>query len=76
VSECGRGGTGGGEGGAGRSIRLLLLLFDEDGRAEPSVIDRDLRNVIDSLRRRAPAEVPDLVTDGAGEDDGGLAGEA
>jgi hypothetical protein len=65
VIELGRGGTGG----IGESA-----LFDEDWRVEPNVIDRDLRNVSDSLRRRDPVEVGD-ATDGAGADDGVLVGD-
>jgi hypothetical protein len=65
MEEFGRGGTGGGVG--------VSAPFAEDWRAEPNVIDRDLRNVSDSLRRRAPVEVED-ATDGAGEDDDGSVG--
>jgi hypothetical protein len=56
----------GGTGGGGSA-----LFDEEDARAEPNVIDRDLRNVNDSLRRRPPVDVGD-VTDGAGEVDGSL----
>jgi hypothetical protein len=63
--EVGRGGTGGAVGAS--------VPFDEDWRAEPNVIDRDLRNVSDSLRRRAPVEAGDAAG-GTGEDDGGSAG--
>jgi hypothetical protein len=44
-------------------------LFDDDGRIASKVIDRDLRNVRDSLRRRVPVEEGE-ATDGAraGED--------
>lgn len=65
LTDCGKEGTGGG-GGGGASA-----LFDEDGARGSKVIDRDLRSVNDSLRRREPADEVE-VTDGAGDDDGDL----
>ena len=69
ATDCDRDGTGGTGGGAS-------ALFDDDGRVAPKVIDRDLRNVRDSLRRRVPVEEGE-ATDGvrAGRwGDGDLAG--
>lgn len=54
ATDCGRDGTGGG---------CASALFDVDGRVGSKVIDRDLRNVRDSLRRRVPVE--EEATDGA-----------
>jgi hypothetical protein len=56
ATDCGNDGTGGGGASA---------LFDGDGRLELKVIDRDLRNVIDSLRRRVPVEEVEATADGA-----------
>ena len=72
LTDCGKGGTGGrGRGGTGGASAAL---FDEGGaRVESKVIDRALRSVNDSLRRREPAEVGE-VTDGAGDGDGDLVG--
>ena len=67
--DCDRDGTGGTGGGAS-------ALFDDDERVAPKVIDRDLRNVIDSLRRRVPVEEEE-ATDGVRAGcwgDGDLAG--
>ena len=71
LTDCGKGGTGGrGRGGTGGASAL----FDEGGaRVGSKVIDRDLRSVNDSLRRREPADVGE-VTDGAGDGDGDLVG--
>jgi hypothetical protein len=66
VTACGRGGTGGGGG-------RVSALFDFDD--ESNVIDRDLRNVIDSLRRRDPTDVGGATGEagaGTGDDDGDL----
>jgi hypothetical protein len=68
ATDCGRDGTGG-----------ASALFDADGRVASKVIDRDLRNVKDSLRRRVPVEEGE-ATDGvrASEDvdvDGNFAGD-
>ena len=50
ATDSGKGGTGGGGGAS--------ALFDEVGpRAEPKVIDRDLRSDCDSLRMRDPEEL-------------------
>jgi len=69
--DGGKGGTGGGgSGGSGGASAL----FDGDGRVGPKVIDRVLRSVSDSLRRREPAEEGG-ATDGAGVWDDGLAGD-
>jgi hypothetical protein len=59
ATDCGRDGTGG-TGGVGVSA-----LFDGDGRVALNVIDRDLRKLSDSLRRRVPVEEGE-ATDGAG----------
>jgi hypothetical protein len=72
ATDCDRDGTGG-TGGGGASA-----LFDDDGRFAPKVIDRDLRNVRDNLRRRVPVEEGE-ATDGAraggwGDGNGGPAG--
>jgi hypothetical protein len=58
ATDCDRDGTGG-TGGGGASA-----LFDDDERLAPKVIDRDLRNVRDSLRSRVPVEEGE-ATDGA-----------
>jgi hypothetical protein len=71
AADCDRDGTGGTGGGGG-----VAALFDDDGRVAPKVIDRDLRNVRDSLRRRVPVEEGE-ATDGVRSGrwgDGGLAG--
>jgi hypothetical protein len=57
ATDSGRGGTGGG----GRGGASALL--DKVGRAEPKVIDRDLRSDCESLRMREPEELGD-ATDG------------
>lgn len=64
AADCGRGGTGGRDGGGS-------ALFDDDARVIGSrIIDRDLRNVSDSLRRRNPVEGD--AADDAGKGDGDL----
>lgn len=66
LTDSGMGGTDGGSGGTGGASAL----FDEGGaRVGSKVIDRDLRSVNDSLRRREPADEGE-VTDGAGDGDG------
>lgn len=68
LTDCGKGGTGGGGSGGASAV------FDEDGaRVGSKFIDRDLRSVNDSLRRREPADEGE-VTDGAGDGEGDLAG--
>lgn len=64
LTDCGKEGTGGSGGSGGASA-----LFDESGaRVGSKFIDRDLRSVNDSLRRREPAEEGE-GTDGAGDGD-------
>ena len=68
LTDCGKGGTGGGGSGGASAF------FDEDGaRVRSKVIDRDLRSVNDSLRRREPADEGE-VTDDAGDGDDDLVG--